>query len=79
MLERQLELGPHAAHHHLRLGLLEDGAAHRGQLARPVLAHVEAADVERAARLAAVEVRHEPAERAQERRLAGAGHARQHA
>ena len=49
MLERQLELGAHPAHHHLRLGLLEDGPAHGGQLAGAVLAHVEPADLERAA------------------------------
>ena len=48
VLERQLQLGAHAAHHHLRLGLLEDGAAHGGQLARAVLAHVEPADHQRA-------------------------------
>ena len=78
VLERQLELGPHAAHHHLRLGLLEHRAAHGGQLARAVLAHVEPADLELAARLAAVEVRDEPAERAQQRRLARAGQAGQH-
>ncbi len=34
VLQRQLQLGAHAAHHHLRLGLLEDRAAHCGQLAR---------------------------------------------
>ena len=78
MLERQLQLGAHAAHHHLALGFLEDRAAHRGQLARPVLAHVEPGHLELPARLAAVEVRHEPAERPQQRRLAGARHPGQH-
>ena len=70
VLQRQLQLGAHAAHHHLRLGLLEDGAAHCGQLPGPVVAHVETANAQLAARLAAVEVRHETAERAQQRRLA---------
>ena len=78
VLQRQLQLRPHAAHHDLRLGLLEDRAAHGGQLAGAVVAHVEAAHAQLAGRLAAVEVRHEAAERAQQRRLAGAGHPREH-
>ena len=76
VLERQRELGAHAAHHDLRLGILEHGAAHGCELARAVFAHVEPADLELALDVAAVEVRHEPAERAQERRLAGAGRRR---
>ena len=78
VFERQLELGAHAAHHDLALGLLEDRAADRGQVAGAVLAHVEPADTQLAARLAAVEVRDEPAERAQECRLPRAGDAREH-
>ena len=78
VLERQLELGAHAAHHHLGLGLLEDRAAHGGQLARPVLAHAQPGHRELALHLAAVEVGHEAAQRPQQRGLARAGHARQH-
>ncbi len=70
VLERQRQLGAHAAHHDLGLGVLEDGPADGGQLARPVVAHVEARDRQLAHDLAAVEVRHQPAERAQQRRLA---------
>ena len=69
VLERQLELCAHSAHHDLALGLLEDRPADGGELAGAVLAHVEAPNAQLAVRLAAVEVRHEPAERAQERRL----------
>ena len=78
MLQRQLELGPDSAHHDLRLGLLEDRAAHRRELPRPVVAHVEPADGQRTRGLATVEVRHETAEGAQERRLPRARHAGQH-
>ena len=60
-------------------GLLEDRAADGGQLARAVLAHVEPAD-RRARPLASPPWKcgHEPAERAQQRRLARARHAGQH-
>jgi hypothetical protein len=78
VLERQLELGTHAPHHDLRLGLLEDRAAHRGELSGAVRAHVELAHAQLARRLAAVEVRDETAERAQQRRLAGARDAAEH-
>ena len=67
VLERQLQLGPHTAQHHLRLGLLEDRSADRRQLARAVLAHVEAADLE----LARSPRRRGSAERAAERAQEG--------
>ena len=59
MLKRQLELGPDAAHDDLGLRLLEDRAAHRGELARAMHSHVQAADAQLARRLAAMEMRHE--------------------
>ena len=77
VLERERELGAHRAHHDLRLGVLEQRARDRGQLGRAVLARVEAARHEPPDELAAVEVRHEPGRRAQQRRLAGAGAARE--
>ena len=46
VLERQRQLGAHAAHHHLRLGVLEDGADDARQLARAVLAQRQSADRE---------------------------------
>jgi hypothetical protein len=58
------------AEHDLRLGVLRQRPGHRGDVGRAVLAGVEAADDDPAAELAAVEVRHEPARRAHDRRLA---------
>ena len=70
VLQRQRDLGPHPAHHDLRLGVLEDRPADGGQLGRTVLAQVQAADGQPPARVPAVEVRHQAAQRPQQRRLA---------
>ena len=78
LLQGQLELGPDTAHHHLGLGLLEDRSAHPGELAGPVLAHIEPADPQLSRNFAAVEVRDEAAERPQQRRLARAGGTGEH-
>src|SRR5262249_18301740 len=72
------DLGANGAHDDLRLGLLEERAADGGELAGAVRARVEPADEHAAARLAAVEVRHEPARGADQRRLARRGQARPH-
>ena len=73
MLEREPKLGAHTAHHDLRLRVLEHGPADRRQLARACVAQVEAADLDLAGCLTAVEVRDEAARRAQQRRLPRAG------
>ena len=77
VLQREGDLRADRAHHDLRLGLLEQRAADRGQVAGPVLARVEAADDDAPGGLAAVEVRHETACRADQRRLAGRREPRQ--
>ena len=68
--ERRLAIGP--AHHELRLGVLEDEPDMPGELARAVVARVEAGGGHPPAQLAAVEVRHEAERRPQQRRLARA-------
>ena len=70
VLERERQLGAHGAHHHLRLGVLEQRAGDGGQLGRAVVARVEPAGEQPARELAAVEVRDEPGGGAQQRRLA---------
>ena len=72
VLERERELRAHRAHQHLRLGVLQQRARDRGQLARAVLARVEPGAAQPAGEHAAVEVRHQPAGGAQQRRLARA-------
>ena len=57
----------------LVLGILEDGRDRAGQLGRPCVARVAAADLDPAVEAAAVEMRNEPGERAQQRRLARPG------
>ena len=59
-------------HHDLVLRILEDGRHRAGELGRSVAARVEPGDDDPAGEAATVEVRHEPGERAQERRLPGA-------
>jgi hypothetical protein len=68
--ERDLVLDP--GHHDLVLGVLEDGGDGPDEVGRPGTARVEAADDDGPAEPAAVEVGHEPGERAQERRLPAA-------
>ena len=70
-LERQLDLGGDGGRDDLGLRVLGD-VADGGQLGRPVLAGVEAGDLDLPLDLAAVEVRDEAAGGAQQRRLAGA-------
>ena len=77
VLEREGELGAHAAHHHLRLGVLEQRAGDRRELRRAVLARVQPTGRQPPRELAAVEVRHEAGGGLQERRLPGARQARQ--
>jgi hypothetical protein len=69
VLERERELGAHRPHNDLRLGILEERAALRRQLPRSVVAGVQAGRHDLAGVLAAVEVRHQPARRPQQRRL----------
>ena len=69
--ERDLVLDPR--HHDLVLGILEDRGDGAGELGRAVRARVAPAHLDPAGEAAAVEVRHEPRERPQERRLAAAG------
>ena len=78
-LERQRELGAHRAHDELRLGVLEQRARDRAQARRAVLARVQTGERHAAGEAPAVEVRHEPAGGAQQRRLAVAGEAREQA
>src|SRR4029079_9372544 len=61
----------------LGLGLLEQRSADRRQVAGAVLARVETADDDAPGGLAAVEVRHQTACRADQRRLAGRRETRQ--
>ena len=78
VLQRQLQLRHDAAHHHLRLRLLEDGPAHRGQVARAVLADRHPGHAQLSRGGAAVEVGHEAAQGADQRGLPRPGHAGQH-
>ena len=73
VLERQRDLGMHAAHDHLCLGVLQQRAAGGCQVARPMFADAQARHTQLAGGLAAVEVRDEPARRPQQGRLARAG------
>ena len=67
----------HRAHHDLRLGVLEQRPGDRGDPRRAVLARVQPARLDGPGEGPAVEVRHEPGRRAQQRRLARAGAARE--
>lgn len=78
VLEREGELAADGAEDDLRLGILEEGAGDRGDVARPVLAGVEPGDADGPGEVSAVEVGHEPARGAQQRRLAGRGQPGEH-
>ncbi len=73
VLEPERDLRLDAAEHDLVLGILEDGRDGAGELGGARAARVEARDLDAALEPAAVEVRDEPGERTQDRRLAGAG------
>ena len=71
-LQRQRDLGADGGRDDLGLGVLGDVADAAGELARAGVARVEAGDLDPPGDLAAVEVRHEAAGGAQQRRLARA-------
>ena len=73
VLEPELELVLDAGHDDLVLGILEDGRDRPGQVARPCRPRLASSDLDPAGEAAAVEVRHEAGERAQERRLSRPG------
>ena len=73
VLETERDLVLDARHHDLVLGILEHRRDGPGELGGAVRARVEAADLDPAGEAAAVEMRHEPGERPQQRRLAAAG------
>ena len=77
VLETERDLVLDARHHDLVLRVLEDRRDDAGELGRAVRPGVQAADLDPAGEAATVEVRHEPRQRAQERRLAAAGGAEQ--
>ena len=77
VLETEADLGEHAGEHDLVLGLLEERRNGPDELRGRRRARVAAADLDPARETAAVEVRHEPRQRAQKRRLARAGRAEQ--
>ena len=72
VLEPERDLVRDDRHHDLVLGILEDRRDRPSELGRAGAARVQAGDDDPARERAAVEVRHEPGERAQQRRLAGA-------
>ena len=72
VLEPEGDLVLDAAEDDLVLGILEEGGDVAGEIGRPEAPGVLARDHDAALEPAAVEVRDEPRERAQERRLAGA-------
>ena len=72
VLEPERDLVRGDRHHDLVLRILEDGRDRAGELGRARAAGVEPGDDDPAREAAAVEVRHEPGERAQQRRLPGA-------
>ena len=67
----------HAREHDLVLGILEERRDGSREVGRPRAPRVVAGDLDAAGKAAAVEVRHEPGQRAQQRRLAAAGGAEQ--
>ena len=77
VLEPERDLVRDDRHHDLVLRVLEDRRDRARELGRAGRARVEAGDDDAAREAAAVEVRHEPGERPQQRRLAGAGGAEQ--
>ena len=72
VLEPERDLVRDPRHHDLVLGVLEDRRDGSRELRRARLARVDAADDDATREDAPVEVRHEPRERTQQRRLAGA-------
>ncbi len=78
-LERKRQLRAYGARDELRLGVLEQHARNGAEPGRPVLARVEPGQPHAPGEAPAVKVRHEPARGAQQRGLAAAGQARQHA
>ena len=71
-LQPERHLVAHPLGDQLRLGILEHQPGVAGQLARPVVARVQAVDHHAAGQLAAVEVRHQAERGPQQRRLAAA-------
>ena len=76
-LERERDLAVDGEHDRAGLGILEDDARPRADLGRARVTRVESGHAAAAAETAAVEVRDEPAERPQQRRLARAARARE--
>ena len=76
-LEPERHLVAHPLDDQLRLGILEHQPGVAGELARPVVARVQAVDDHAAGELAAVEVGHEAERGPQQRRLAAARLAQQ--
>src|SRR5690606_37800554 len=66
-LQRELQLAAHRRRDHLMFGLLGDETDYRAQIGGTMLANVQATHHRLPCRVAAVEVRDEPARRAQER------------
>ena len=77
VLQPERDLGGHAREHDLVLGILEERRDGSREVGRPRAPGVVAGDLDAAGEAAAVEVRHEPGQRAQQRRLAAAGGAEQ--
>ena len=77
VLEPERDLVRDDRHHDLVLRILEDRRDRPGELGRAGRPRVEAGDDDPAGEAAAVEVRHEPGQRPQQGRLAGAGGAEQ--
>ena len=73
VLEPERDLVLDAAEDDLVLGVLEQRGDLVGEVGRAEAAGVAPGDLDAALETPAVEVRNEPSERAQERRLAGAG------
>src|ERR1039458_9579044 len=76
-LECERQLGPHGAHHQLRLRVLKQHPHERPQTRGSVLARVQTRERHPSREPSSVEVRRQPARRAQERRLAVSGEARE--
>jgi len=77
VLEPKGDLVRHPREDDLVLGILEEGRNGSGQVGRAAVACVEPADPYATGEAPAVEVRHEPGERAQQRRLPAAGRTEQ--
>ena len=69
VLETELELVLDAGHHDLVLRVLEDARDCAGQVARPRRPRVPPIDLDTPGEASSVEVRHQPGENAQKRRL----------